>query len=240
MGRAALLCIVGAVALRLVITGEFGNFVQQHMRIPITLAAVLLIGLGAVEVVGDLRDGAVDPESSRRPVGPTVGWLLGLPIIVLLLVAPAALGAAAADRIDPLVPAEPATNAAAVEPLDDSDGPVPLELYEFISRALWDGSGSLLDAEVELEGLVVNDPDVDDGFRLTKFAVSCCAADGLPLQVMLRGLDTTYENDEWVRVVVQWRPPDDGVIDPEDFVEADVISIEVVDDPPDDPYETPF
>ena len=240
MGRAAMMCVVGAITLRLVITGEFGNFVQQHMQLPLTIAAVLLIFFGVVEVIGDLRDGRHDPESSRRAVAPTVGWLLGLPVLVLLSVAPAALGATAAERVDPIVPSEPASPEAFIEPIDSGDGPIQMPVYDFMSRALWDDGSDFSEVEVELEGLVVNSPEVDDGFLLTKFAVSCCAADGLPLQVMLHGLDSTYDNDQWVRVAVQWRPPDDGVVDTDDYVEADVIEIEVVDDPPDNPYETPF
>ena len=116
-----------------------------------------------------------------------------------------------------------------------------MRVYEFIDRAIWDDSGSLDGVPVRLEGLVVNDPSVPDGFILTRFLVSCCAADGIPLQVTLHGTPTLAD-DTWVIADVIWRPPDTPYREQEGewVVEADAIEITVVEDAPNDPYESPY
>ncbi|MEM8926248.1 MAG: hypothetical protein AAGD35_22310, partial [Actinomycetota bacterium] len=91
--------------------------------------------------------------------------------------------------------------------------------------------------------LVVNDPaDAPDGFLLTRFLVSCCAADGIPLQVALTGVDQTFADDTWVQAQVQWLPPDvpyDDVDGPL-IVEAEVLSLVEIPGDRKDPYESPY
>lgn len=243
MGRAVILLWLGVFTMRLVLSGGFGAFVQQRMEIPLILASLMLIVFGGIEIVAAYRQERDDPSSSKRSISPAVGWLLGAPLLVLTSVAPTALGATAAQRSEPLTPTQQDVPASGLPEIDDSNGPVELRVYEFLSRALWDETGSLIDKEIVLEGIVVNDDDIADGFRLTRFAVNCCAADGLPLQVGVHGLDRTFENDTWVRATLVWRPPPDGGYPPDEapeVVEADIVGLEIIDDPPDDPYETPF
>ncbi len=243
MGRAALMLALGAFVVRLVISGAFGSFVQQRMLIPLVLAAVMLLVFGVIEAWGAYRDASRDFESTQRSISPTVGWLLATPLLVLIAVAPTSLGAAAAQRSEPLTPTEQAPPADGIEPIDDSDGPVEMRVYEFLSRALWDDTGSLTDKQIVLEGIVVNDDGIDDGFRLTRFAVNCCAADGLPLQVGIHGLTEEFDDDTWVRATIVWRPPAGGsygAAGVPEVVEADIVELELIEDPPDDPYETPF
>ena len=118
-----------------------------------------------------------------------------------------------------------------------------MRVFDFVARAISDPAESLNDVPVRLEGLVVNDPEIDDGFRLTRFLVSCCAADGVPIQVAVRGLDTTFEDDTWVIADVVVRTPDVPLSQlpaAERIVEVDVISITVETDPPTDAYESPY
>lgn len=234
---------IGGVVTRLVLSGNFGSFVQQRMKIPLAVAAVVLLTFGLIEAIGAYRQDSIDPDTSRRSISPTVGWLLAAPLVVLVAVAPTSLGAAAAQRSEPLTPTQQTPPDSGIEPIDDSAGPVEMRVYEFLSRALWDDTGSLTDKKIVLEGLVVNDENITDGFRLTRFAVNCCAADGLPLQVGIRGLTEQFDDDTWVRATITWRPPPEGGYQAEgasEVVEADIIELEIVDDPPDDPYETPF
>ncbi|MFK7919552.1 MAG: TIGR03943 family protein [Ilumatobacter sp.] len=241
MGRAALMLALGTLVARLVRSGGYSSFVQQRMQIPLIFAAVMLLVFGVIEAIGAYRQDSAEPSKSRESISPTVGWLLATPLLVLVAVAPTSLGAAAAQRAEPLTPTE--RNEPQIEPVDDSNGPAEMRVYEFLSRALWDDTGTLTGKQIVLEGIVVNDDEISDGFRLTRFAVSCCAADGLPLQVALRDLDQSFEDDTWVRATVVWRPPPEGGYQAEgapEVVEADVIGIELIEDPPDDPYETPF
>ena len=238
-GRAALMLSVGAVMARLVWTGGFGWFVQQRMRLPLLAAAVVLLVFGLYEAIGATRDEKRDPESLRRFAGPRVGWLLILPVLVLISVAPTGLGAEAADRVEAYTPTESTREFPPLNP--SADGVVEMRVFDFLDRAVWDPERSLEGETVRLEGLVVNDPTVPDGFKLTRFMVSCCAADGIPLQVDLRDTGPPLDDGTWVIADVVWRPPgtaypETGVI----IVEANAVSIEVVPDPPSDPYESPY
>ena len=95
---------------------------------------------------------------------------------------------------------------------------------------------------MQLEGLVVNDPEAAGGFLLTRFMVSCCAADGIPLQVLLHDTGQPLEDDTWVIAEVVWRQPDIPYQEtPSPWrVEADAVSITVVPDARNDPYESPY
>lgn len=238
LGRATILLLMGTIIVRLVWTGGFGVFVQQHMRWPLLLAAIVLLILGLSESLAGSREEASDPASARRAVAPRVGWLLVLPFVVLLSVAPTALGAAAADRVDAYTPTESNVR---YEPLDASAGPVEMRVFEFLDRAVWDENRSLEETAVRLEGLVVNDPAVPDGFKLTRFMVSCCAADGIPLQVAVRDAPA-FPDDTWVVVDLMWRPPEVPYNQLEGtwLVEADLIDITEVPNAPNDPYESPY
>ena len=237
LGRAYLLLWLGVMVMRLVVTDDFGSFVQQRMRHPLLVAAGVLLVFGVHETRQALAQEKKEPDSVRRSAGPRVGWLLLLPFLVLLSVAPAALGAAAADRVDPFLPTE---SDGMFTEIQSESGPVAMRVSEFLDRAIWDDSGSLEGVLVRLEGLVVNDASVPNGFKLTRFMVSCCAADGLPVQVTIRGAPA-LEDDTWVVAVVEWIPPKTPYRETkgEWIVEADAIDIDVS-DAPKDPYESPY
>lgn len=238
LGRAALLIWLGGYTIRLVWTGGFGWFVQQRMRYPLLVAAFVVLGFGLYEALHGSADEAREPSSRKWSVAPRVGWLLILPFIVLISVAPTALGAAAADRVGAFTPTE---WDGTFEPIDASSGPVEMRVLEFLNRAIWDDARSLEGVPVRLEGLVVNDSSVPDGFKLTRFMVSCCAADGIPLQVAVHGT-ADFEDDTWVIADVVWRPPDTRYQEVEGdwVVEANAIEVVAVEEAPTDPYESPY
>lgn len=239
VGRASLMLCLGGVIARLLWSGGFGWFVQQHMKWPLIAAAIALLGFGFYEIIAVSRRSREDPEAGRIFAGPSVGWLLALPLLVLISVAPTGLGAAAAGRVEAFTPTETSSGFAPLEPAPD---PIEMRVYDFLNRAVWDESRSLDGVTVRLEGLVVNDPAVPDGFRLTRFMVSCCAADGVPLQVIVHHDGPPLADDTWVIADVVWRSPEvpyDETTGPRP-VEADASSVVVVPDPPDDPYESPY
>lgn len=240
LARAVVMLYVGITMARLLWSGSFGFFIQQRMQIPLAIATVILLLLGAYEARTALKEEQDDPRSWRRTSAPRVGWLMVLPLLVLTSVAPTGLGAAAAERVEAFVPVQ---SDAAYEPLPISDEPIEMRVFDFVDRAVWDPAEGLNDVTVRLEGLVVNDDDIDDGFLLTRFLVSCCAADGVPIQVAIRGLDTTYEDDTWVIADVEIISPDvplNQLPAAERVVEAEVISIEIEPNPPSDAYESPY
>ena len=237
IGRAGVMLALGAITARLLWDGGYGWFVQQRMRYPLIGAAVVLLAFGIYELWFGYREVQEDEEAEKRSAGPVVGWLLVLPLVVLLSVAPTGLGAAAADRVGNYTPTDSSREFA---PLDTSAGPVELAVFDFIDRAYWDDSGSLEGTTVRMEGLVVNDPELPDGFRLTRFLVSCCAADGVPIQVVLHDTGPPLPNDAWVVADVVWRRPDVPYVEQEGerLVEADAVAITVLPEAPTDAYES--
>ncbi len=239
MSRAAVMLFLGLSMTRLLWTGSFGWFIQQRMKWPLLLATIALVLLAVYEGFNASREEVDDPDSATRSVAPKVGWLMVLPLLVLISVAPTGLGAVAADRVDSFEPLDVSID---FEPLEESSEPIELRVFDFIDRAIWDEDGSTIGRTVRLEGLVVNDPAYPDGFLLTRFMVSCCAADGVPLQVALRDVGQTFENDTWVIADVVLREldvPYNELPIGERQVEADVINIAVGSYLPTDAYESP-
>lgn len=236
LGRACIIAAWATVTIRLLSSGDFGLYVQQRMRWPLILAAAVLAGFALFETVRSVREERADLGSRERWTAPRVGWLLLAPVVVVIAVVPGGLGATAANRVDAYRPAD---DDEAFAPLDAGDEPIEMRMIEFIDRAVWDDTRSLEDVTVRLTGIVVNDRGLDEGFRLTRFLVSCCAADGIPLQVDVFGLSDPIPDDTWVVAEVRWRPTGDDLGSPA-RVEADLVSIGLLPEPPSDPYESPF
>lgn len=225
--QGVLVTVTGVVAIRLALTGVYLSYLKEGMRTPLLVAGIVLSVLGGVTIVRALRQvdsdgqpvvdhGPVDADDGHEGhdhgrAGPPVAWLLVLPLLAILLVAPAPLGAYAASRDSsrtiPVVSGEPA-----FEPLPAAvDGAVPMSLIEFVTRAYYDADDSLEGVPVRLSGFVVADPEVPDGYQLTRFTLSCCAADGFPIQVAVRGIQGPIPpNDTWVEVTGSWVAPPPG------------------------------
>ncbi len=234
--RCVLLLAVGTIVVRITLDGHFNSFVQQRMRWPLLLAGIIVVGLAVVDLVIASRD---DDETNQRPISPGVGWLLIAPVAVIISVAPDALGASAADRIDAYDPPAPIDPLAPILPETD---PFPIKMLDFVNLAMWDETRALEGRQVDVEGIVVNDPEVADGFLLIRFVVSCCAADGIPIKVAVTGTPSAFEDDTWVRATIEWIPPDVPYQDENGpkFVEARLVDITEIDEPPGSPYESPF
>ena len=234
LGRAGVLLGTAAVVARLVATGEFTWFVQRQMMIPLVLAAIVVAVLG----VWMWRTGSGEERADGHEQDhvPSVGWLFALPLVVVLGVSPTQLGAFAAESSSSWVPQS------VVEPLEPAPRGEPsvLRISEFLRLAFWDETRSLEGNPVRLTGFVINDDERPDGFWLTRFVVSCCAADGSPAQVWVP-TDTPPADEVWVEVVGTWAPPglagypDDGTA----TVDLSVDSITPI-EPPAEPYEWPF
>ncbi|MEM1333768.1 MAG: TIGR03943 family protein, partial [Actinomycetota bacterium] len=221
------------VTLRMTWSGDFGAFVQQRMKWPLVIAGLIVVAFAAVDLVTWLRS-----SDDERRAAPGVAVLMVVPVLTFVAVAPSALGAAAADRVDPYEPPPPSNERWGLP----DDDPLEMRVVDFVNQVLYDPDQQLTGRRVVLEGLVVNDPDVPDGFLLVRFLVSCCAADGLPLKIALHDAPDVYDDDTWVRATVTWRPPPVPYDSPDAprFIAADVIEVEVFDEAPDSPYESPF
>jgi uncharacterized repeat protein (TIGR03943 family) len=126
-----------------------------------------------------------------------IGWLLVLPLLVLILVAPPALGSYAAGRRAPA--SGDGGDQGSMPPVGQPvDGVVPMELSEFYYRAVFDERHSLNGVRVRLLGFAA--PNHGDGYLLARFAMYCCAADAEVVEVAVRGDTVQRAADQWLVV----------------------------------------
>ncbi len=204
---------------------------------------------GGVEV-----DPATDDHAGHRHG--VLPWILVAPFVVVFAIGPSPLGAfmaerqATTERVNTegggAASAEPATGAGGTggtsvgagysyPPLPDPvDGAVEMHIADFASRAAYDDLRQMDGVLVRLEGFVTPDTDgPGDTFLLTKFMLSCCAADGFPVSVRVHGLDPIPAADTWLRVEGRWIPHTTETLPP--FDELELVSSEEI-PVPDDPY----
>jgi uncharacterized repeat protein (TIGR03943 family) len=188
-----LLALVGAVVLRLTLSGAYLRYVQNGMRPWLLIAGVALVALGAITVLRSvLRRGGDDEHEQPRE-----GWLLLAPIAALLLVAPPALGSYGVDRTAPVSVRSVGGGFKALPPSND---PVSMSLLEYGQRA-FDGDGrSVRDATVSLTGFVAGGAE-QSSFRLARYQIACCAADAAAMIVKVVGISgAAPARDQWVTV----------------------------------------
>lgn len=190
---------------------------------------------------GHSHDGH-DHDRSRAP------WLILAPVLVLLVVAPPALGA------DSLAQYSGSQAVSAVDPTsgggrmfrDDSGrtvmefAPLPagtapeIGLRELILRALYDVDDSVALAPVTVEGFVAPAGEgFTEGWTLARVSIACCAADATALRVHVPG-EMPYPPDTWVRAVVLVVP--DTATDDNAYVPTVELSSLTVVDRPANPY----
>jgi uncharacterized repeat protein (TIGR03943 family) len=230
--QGALLLAVGGICLRLGLTDAALAYVKSGLQIPLTLTgiALLVLGVGAIMrafrgdgekasvATGDLATtdhaalhGYVSEYSSEESLaeeahdhahGPGVAWLLVLPLLALLLIAPPPLGAFAAGRQSARPPVTTQTSYPPLPAVEE--GAVPLTMTEYVFRALYDADRSLEGAKIRLSGFVT--PTEEPGtYLLTRFTMNCCAADATAVSVEILG-DGARPADSWLEVEGAWEP----------------------------------
>ncbi|MGC4791901.1 TIGR03943 family putative permease subunit [Micromonospora sp. DT178] len=138
-------------------------------------------------------DGGHDGHGHHEP---RVGWLLILPVLGLLLIAPPALGSYAAGQAGTAVTTR--QQPSDYPPLPDGD-PVRVAVLDYASRALFDRGASIGERRVQLTGFVTIGPDGRP--LLARMVLSCCAADGRPVKLGLTGAAPDgLADDTWIEV----------------------------------------
>ena len=220
----AISLLTGAIAIRLALTGDFKRYVRPGMGPLLAVAGVVLVLLGFWVVVGSLRRRPEASAVADEHPPERIGWLLLVPVLAVLLVAPPALGAFAISR----------TSTVHVEtgklfaPLPQDAPPHPLSLTELLQRADDRDGASLSGAVVELTGFVAGTRD--DGFDLARYSISCCAADAAAAVVRVGTAHPAPQRDRWVTVTGTYRrgTAERPVVDATSVVEVAT---------PNDPYE---
>jgi uncharacterized repeat protein (TIGR03943 family) len=199
--RSLLLAVLGATAVLLAWTGAALNYVRPGLRPFLLAGGLVLVALGLLPPFGLL--GREQPDRagrSHRHPEPRIGWLLLVPVLVLVLVQPAALGSyAAAGRA-----ATPGGGGVYPPLAAPVRGAVPMPMAEFVTRALRDQDRSLAGVRVRLVGFA--NPTNGGGYRLTRFVIFCCAADAEALQVDVHGDPVPRPGDQWLEVEGIWVP----------------------------------
>jgi uncharacterized repeat protein (TIGR03943 family) len=209
--------VVGVTALRLSLTDVYLRYVKESLRPWLVIAGVLLVLVGVTGLVRDARraSAATAEEPEAEPVGaghehdhddhmPRVAWLLMLPVLAIFLISPASLGAFAARR---------SSNARLEAPkakfpdlAAEVRGAVPMTLREYSLRSYYDDTKSLATTRVRLTGFVTPE---SGQLMLTRFALSCCAADGVAVKVRLVDFPgPTPSADTWFEVEGEFLEPD--------------------------------
>ena len=231
--QAGIILALGALALRLGLTDAHLAYIQPAMGPVLALAGAVVAVLGGVVLLSTGPGGHAGAHHHGHDHGGAsrVGWLLVAPILAIAVVAPSPLGAFAASR----APATSTTPTWDFGPLPPpTGGAVDLPLTEFVGRATYDQGRSLRGVPVRLVGFATTDAR-GDGFLLTRFVLSCCAADARPIRVAIRGGELPRPApDTWLEVTGTWRPETRGAEDDRPPI-LDLTSLRTI-SPPANPY----
>jgi uncharacterized repeat protein (TIGR03943 family) len=200
-----LLVVLGATVVWLWWSGQALNYVRPGLAPWLGVGGVVVLLLGLLPPLGLLgKEVAADHGGGHHQHRGRVGWLLLVPVLVVMVVQPAALGSYA-------VPSRSAVPGGGGEggfqPLAAPvRGAVPMSMAEFVTRAVRDPDQSLAGVRVRLVGFVAPSQGQEGGYRLTRFVIFCCAADAEALQTVVRGDATPRARDQWLEVEGTWRP----------------------------------
>jgi uncharacterized repeat protein (TIGR03943 family) len=205
--RSLLLVVLGATAVWLWWSGDVLNYVRSGLAPYLLASGVILLGLGLLPPLGLL--GQETTQTDRHGGHPGghhhrawVGWLLLVPVLVVMLVQPTALGSYAVSS-RATVPGGDGGFQPLAAPVR---GAVPMSMAEFVTRAERDPAQSLAGVRVRLTGFVAPSQGKEGGYRLTRFVIFCCAADAEALQAVVRGDPSPRARDQWLEVEGTWLP----------------------------------
>ncbi len=210
-----MLLAIGGMALFLGGSDVTLSYVRAFIRPLLLASGVVLVALGLVAALGPaarpgliarLRPVVRGAGAGPAPAGGEAGgedetsriaWLLVAPLLVLILVAPPALGSYAASQRQP---AAAGGGGGSMPPVGRAvDGAVPMELSEFYYRAVFDERHSLDGVRVRLLGFATPRHG-GGGYLLARFAMFCCAADAEVVEVAVRGDSVQRPADQWLVV----------------------------------------
>jgi putative membrane protein len=209
-----LLLLVGIATAMITIGGAFTRYVKPSMLPWLGLTAAVVIGLALVAMAVDIRRGAAHGEDGAAhgehgdhgdhgPHGDhshrgSVAWLLLLPIVVLIFIAPPALRPQAFP---------PSVTAVSTDVLRREFPPIPdgrapeVAVPEVMVRAAQDTAGTLDNRLITVVGFTLREAD---GVDLGRVAIVCCAADARLARIHLRGPAAAeaaaLPDETWIRV----------------------------------------
>jgi uncharacterized repeat protein (TIGR03943 family) len=243
--QAVVMLLFGGAIVRASVTDMYLRYVKESLR-PFLIAAGLVLIAAAVmtlvhevlrprqqaEAQDDHAEHGHDHGDGKPHREPWVAWLLILPVLGLLLVAPPALGSYAAGQAGTALSSQQISD---YPPLPPGD-PAKISVLDYASRAVFDKGVSLGDRTVQLTGFIAQGPNGEP--ILARIILSCCAADGRPIKLGMSGnAPAGLATDTWVEVVGKYT--DRTVTDPVNEETIPYIEVETWTqiDPPKQQYE---
>jgi putative membrane protein len=192
--------------------------VKAGLRPYLIAAGVVLVVVAALSLLGRVRRNtghdehgdAEDDDGHGHGTGRgwrDVAWLLVVPMAVLLLISPSALGSYSASRSGTALGAASTSD---FPPLPSGD-PVRVSILDYASRAVFDKGQSLTGRQITLSGFLLAAPS---GWYLTRMVITCCAADAQPIKVGLSGsVPAGLTANQWLEVTGRYsaKADHDGV-----------------------------
>jgi putative membrane protein len=204
-----ILALLGGTLLKLAITGQYTRYVKAGLRPYLICAAIILLAVAVLSLWPVRRAGQLagphdaaghdvhehDDDGHGHSHGRAdVAWLLVIPMLAVLLIAPPALGSYSAGRSGTALGAGASSD---FPPLPAGD-PVRLSVLDYASRAVFDDGRSLTGRQLTLSGFLL--ANGKGGWYLTRMVITCCAADAQPIKVGLTGqLPGTVHANDWIQ-----------------------------------------
>jgi len=197
-----LVLLTGLAVAVIVVKGSYLHYVKPALLPWLIVAAVVLMALGAVSIIRDLRrTGRASAASHEAHPGHNHGgwqaWALLLPVALLAFVVPPPLDAGGATP----------QQVAAVEPQRRAFPPLPpgpaptVSVPDLVMRAAADSAHTLDGRTVTVTGFIL--PGAA-GVDLGRVVIICCAADAQLARIRLRGAGaapaTQLAANTWVQV----------------------------------------
>jgi putative membrane protein len=196
------LLLVGLSTAVMLVKGTYLNYVKPGLLPWLAVAAAVLVTLGLVAIVRDLRSARHEhgDEHGHRHQ-PWLGWLLLIPIAMVAFVVPPPLDASGAAPAPVSAPQR-----RAFPPLPAGDAPT-VSLPEVVMRAAADSTNSLAGRSITLTGFTLHGTDQVD---LARVVIVCCAADAQLARIHLTGPAAPsvadHPEDTWLQIEGQIVP----------------------------------
>lgn len=175
-----LLVLVGGALIKIVLDGTYLRYVKPWSGPVVLAAGVVLVLLAVVAIVRDVRGARADDGHRHRSTG--AAWLMLLPVLAILLVAPPALGSAAVTGVG--ARAVSVAGDTAPPPLPPGEAP-SVSVLDVVQRTAADPRGELTRRDVTLTGFTVPSTTGAPGVDLARLVIACCAADASAVRVHL-------------------------------------------------------
>ncbi|WP_329336578.1 TIGR03943 family protein [Streptomyces sp. NBC_00663] len=194
--QSAVMFLIGATLLHAGSTDLYLRYVKAGLRPLLLLSGAVLIAAALATLWYERRSTHDDDHHHAEP---RVSWLLILPLLALVLVAPPALGSYSAMRTGTAL-----QQAYGYEDLP-ATGPLRLGVADYAGRAVYDHGRELRGREIKVTGFVA----LDKSGRpyLVRMALNCCAADAQPVKIALSGkIPPVLQPDAWLEVTGGYTP----------------------------------